>query len=48
MMRFEVVGSGANSQERILETPLCRKVVLLKHADRTRGQIELPGVVTAD
>ena len=33
------VGSGADGQERHL---WCKKVILLKHGDRTHGQEELP------
>lgn len=36
-----LVGSRAGGQERILEISLVRKVVLLKHRDRTPGQKEL-------
>lgn len=38
----KMLGFGADSQERILETSLVqRKVVLLKHGDRTCGPEEL-------
>ena len=36
-------GSGSDSQQRILEDVFgTKKMILLKHGDRTRGQIELP------
>ena len=33
-------GSRADGLERMLETSLCKKVVLLRHGDRTPGQEE--------
>ena len=45
-MRFGGLRSGADDQERILETSLVQNGGLLKHGDRTRGQEELlPRVV---
>ena len=46
LMRFwgdgGLVGSGADGQERILEDFFgAKKVILLKHGDRTHGQEEL-------
>ena len=39
---MEVLGFGADGHKRILETSLVqKKVVLLKHGDRTCGQKEL-------
>ena len=35
-------GPAAEGQERIHETFWCKKMVLLKHRDRTCGQKELP------
>lgn len=41
--------SGADDQERILETSLVQKCGFLKHGDRTPGQEELlPRVVRGD
>lgn len=40
-MRFGGLRSGADDQERILETSLVQNGGLLKHGDRTRGQEEL-------
>ena len=40
-MRFNGVESGADNQERILETSLVQNGGLLKHGDRTLGQKEL-------
>ena len=37
----KMLGFKANGQERILETSLMHKVVLLKHGVRTHGQKEL-------
>ena len=45
-MRFGGLRSGADDQERILETSLVQNGGLLEHGDRTRGQEELlPRVV---
>ena len=46
-MRFGGLRSGADDQERILETSLVQNGGLLKHGDRTRGQeeLQLPRVV---
>ena len=45
-MRFGGLRSGADDQERILETSLVQNGGLIKHRDRTRGQKELlPWVV---
>ena len=40
-MRFGGLRSGADDQERILETSLVQNGGLLKHGDRTCGQEEL-------
>ena len=40
-MRFGGLRSGADDQERILETSLVQNGGLLKHKDRTCGQEEL-------
>ena len=40
------VGSGADGQERIPEDVFgAKKLILLKHGDRTKGQEELHGIL---
>ena len=36
------------TKEEFLKTSLVRKVIFLKHGDRTRGQEELPGTMRRD
>ena len=49
-MTVGFVGSGANDQERILEDVFgAKKVILLKHGDRTGGEEELSlGIMRRD